>query len=49
MKLYYQENKEIIKEKQNGRVKCPICNSTVTQGQIKRHQLTKKCQEYLNK
>jgi intracellular sulfur oxidation DsrE/DsrF family protein len=49
MKLYYQENKEIIKEKQNERVKCPICNSTVTQGQIKRHQLTKKCQEYLNK
>ncbi len=49
MKLYYQENKEIIKEKQNGRVKCPICNSTVTQGQIKRHQRTKKCQEYLNK
>ena len=48
-KLYYQENKEIIKEKQNGRVKCPICNSTVTQGQIKRHQRTKKCQEYLNK
>jgi hypothetical protein len=59
-KLYYQENKEVLAEKKklyyqenkeniNGRVKCPICNSTVTQGQIKRHQRTKKCQEYLNK
>ena len=44
-KLYYLEHKEIIKEN----IKCPICNSIVTRGNLKRHQRTKKCQEYLNK
>ena len=52
-KLYYQENKEIIKEKQQQRqkqtVKCPICNSISLRRQLKRHQRSKKCQEYLNK
>ncbi len=45
LKKNYQENKENINE----RVKCPICNYTSTQGNLKRHQLSKKCQEYLNK
>ena len=47
-KLYYQENREIINEKQKQSIICPICNSTSTRGQIKRHQRTNKCQEYLN-
>ena len=44
-KLYYQEHKENINES----IKCTICNSTVTRGSLKRHQRSKKCQEYLNK
>jgi flagellar biosynthesis GTPase FlhF len=55
-KQYYHEHKENINEKRKKYyqehkqpVKCPICNSVVTQGEIKRHQRTKKCQEYLNK
>ena len=48
-KEYYQENKEIINEKQKQSIICPICNSTVTRVCLKRHQRTKKCQEYLNK
>ena len=48
-KLYYQENKEILNEKKRQPVKCPICNSAVTRQGLKRHQRTKKCQEYLNK
>ena len=46
---YWEEHKENIKEKQKQPVKCPICNSTVTRHSLKRHQRTKKCQEYLNK
>jgi hypothetical protein len=53
LKLYYQENKEIINEKrhqkQNQPVKCPICNSISLRVNLKRHQRTKKCQEYLGK
>jgi len=59
-KQYYQDHKEVIaenkklyyqehKEKKRQPVKCPICNSTVTRDCLKRHQRTKKCQEYLNK
>ena len=48
-KLYYQEHKEIIKEQKRQTVKCPICNSTATQCNLKRHQRSKKCQEHLNK
>jgi len=48
-KLYYQENKENINEKQKQTVKCPICNSASLRVNLKRHQRTKKCQEYLNK
>ena len=48
-KLYYQENKEIVNEKQKQTVKCPICNSTSVRRHLKSHQRTKKCQEYLNK
>jgi len=44
-KLYWEEHKETIDE----RVKCPICNSTSLRRQLKRHQRTKKCQQYLNK
>jgi DNA-directed RNA polymerase subunit RPC12/RpoP len=36
-------------EKRNESIKCPICNSTATRRNLKRHQLSKKCQEYLNK
>ena len=55
-KQYYHEHKENINEKRKKYyqehkqpVKCPICNSVVTQDSLKRHQRTKKCQEYLNK
>ena len=48
-KKYREENKEIINEKQKQTVKCPICNSITLRRQIKRHQRTNKCQEYLNK
>jgi len=48
-KLYYQENKEIVNEKQKQTVKCPICNSTSVRRHLKSHQRSKKCQEYLNK
>ena len=44
--------KQLIKrhnENINEIVKCPICNSTSTRGNLKRHQRSKKCQEYLNK
>jgi len=44
-KQHYQEHKETINES----IKCPICNSTTLRRQLKRHQRTKKCQEYLNK
>ena len=43
------ENKENINEKRNESIKCPICNSISQRGNLKRHQRTKKCQEYLNK
>ena len=48
-KLYYQEHKENINESIKQPVKCPICNSIVTRQHLKRHQRSKKCQEYLNK
>jgi len=48
-KKYYQEHKENINESIKQPVKCPICNSTMTRGSLKRHQRTKKCQEHLNK
>jgi hypothetical protein len=44
-KLYYQEHKENINES----IMCPICNSAALRRHLKRHQRTKKCQEYLNK
>jgi len=45
LKKYYQEHKENINES----IKCPICNSTTSRCHLKRHQRSKKCQEYLNK
>jgi len=45
LKQYYQKNKENLNES----IKCPICNSATLRRHLKRHQLTKKCQEYLNK
>jgi len=48
-KKYQQKNKEIIKEKQKQTVMCTICNSNTSRTQIKRHQRSNKCQEYLNK
>ena len=45
LKKYYQEHKENINES----IKCPICNSTTSRCHLKRHQCSKKCQEYLNK
>jgi len=48
-KKYYQEHKENINEKQKQTVKCPICNSAITRRNLKTHQRSKKCQEYLNK
>jgi len=45
IKQYYQEHKENINES----IKCPNCNSNTTRHNLKRHQRTKKCQEYLNK
>jgi len=48
-KQYREEHKENINEKKNERVKCPICNSSTSRVNLKRHQRSKKCQEYLNK
>jgi len=51
-KKWCENNTEKMKQhrqEQKQPVKCPICNSTVTRCQLKRHQRTKKCQEYLNK
>jgi len=45
LKQYYQKNKENLNES----IKCPICNSTTLRRHLKRHQHTKKCQEYLGK
>jgi hypothetical protein len=42
-KQYYQEHKAELNEKQRQTVKCPICNSTATRSNFKRHQRSKKC------
>ena len=44
-KQYREENNENINES----IKCPICNSNTSRHNLKRHQRTKKCQEYLGK
>ena len=40
---YYENNKQIILQKQKVRVRCDICGSTVNRSCLTRHQTSMKC------
>tara|TARA_E500000305_G_C3915270_1_gene185347 strand:+ start:91 stop:693 length:603 start_codon:yes stop_codon:yes gene_type:complete len=42
-KEYYNQNKEKINEKLKEKITCDICGSIISNGELKRHQRTKKC------
>jgi ribosomal protein L44E len=45
-KEYREKNKDKINERQNIKVKCDLCGSTVLKRQLKRHQNTMKCKKH---
>ena len=46
-KIYYNNNKEIIAEKAKEKTVCDKCGSIVMRSNLKRHQKTKKCIDYI--
>jgi hypothetical protein len=42
-KLYYEQNKDVIKSKILKKVSCPLCNRQVNHQNLQRHQQTKLC------
>ncbi len=47
LKEYYKTNKAELNKKHTEKITCPICNSNVGKGDIKRHQRTKKCLSHI--
>ena len=46
-KQYRIDNKEIIAKRQNQKIKCDRCNTIGFKRQLKRHQNTKKCINFI--
>ena len=48
VKEYYEEHKESILERMKERVECGVCGKTVSRGNLRQHQKSKKCMASLD-